>query len=141
VASWYEAEVNVRFLLTVALCSWPTLAQPNQKAESNMSCVKRLQMPVYPPLAAAARISGSVTTTATIASGGSYATRVVGNAILAEAGDKALRASSFQKACGGKTVELIFNFAFDSDPGKSVSFAYPNQFWIYAPPQVIETQP
>jgi hypothetical protein len=46
VASWYEAEVNVRFLLTFALCSWPALAQSNQEADSNMSCVERLQMPV-----------------------------------------------------------------------------------------------
>jgi hypothetical protein len=48
----------VRFLLIFALCSWPALAQSNPEADSNMSCVERLQMPVYPPLAQQARISG-----------------------------------------------------------------------------------
>jgi len=130
----------VRFLLTIALCSWPALAQSNQEADFNMSCVERLQMPVYPPLAAAARISGSVTTTATIASGGSLATRVVGNAILAEAADKALRASSFRKSCGGKSVTVVLNFVlgkyYPDGELQGVSFGYPNQFWISALPPV-----
>jgi hypothetical protein len=34
----------MRFLLTFALCAWPALAQTNQEAESNMSCVERLQL-------------------------------------------------------------------------------------------------
>ena len=33
-ASWYEAEVNMRFLLAFALCSWTALAQSNQAEDS-----------------------------------------------------------------------------------------------------------
>ncbi len=103
-ASWYEAEVNVRFLLTFALCSWPALAQSNQESETNMSCVERLQMPVYPPLADQARIAGSVTATVVVASDGSIQTEVVGHALLSPAVEKAIRASAFRKTCGGKSV-------------------------------------
>jgi hypothetical protein len=37
-----------------------------QDSESNMSCVERLEMPVYPPLAATARISGNLTANVSI---------------------------------------------------------------------------
>jgi hypothetical protein len=123
----------VRLLLTLALCSWPALAQSNLDADSNMSCVERLQMPVYPPLARAALVSGSVTATVVPGSDGTLQTNAAGHLLLVAAVKKALRASSFRKTCGGKSVRLIFNFGFDSDPGKRVSFGYPNQFWIAVP--------
>jgi hypothetical protein len=132
-ASWYEAEVNVRFLLTLALCCWPALAHSNQEADSNMSCVERLEMPVYPPLAHQARISGSVTATVVVASDGSIQTKAEGHKLLAPAVERALRASAFRSDCSGKSVRLIFNFGFDSDPGKRVSYGYPNRFWISVP--------
>lgn len=91
------------FLMTV-------LAQSNQEADSNMSCVERLQMPVYPRLAQQARITGSVTATAVIASDGSLQTTATGYRLLAEAVENAIRASVFLKTCGGKSVH--------SDPGK-----------------------
>jgi hypothetical protein len=120
-------------LLTFALCSWPVLAQSNLEADSNMSCVERLEVPVYPPLARAALVSGSVTATVVPGSDGTLQTNAAGHLLLAAAVEKALRASSFRKTCGGKSVRLIFNFGFDSDPGKRVSFGYPNQFWIAVP--------
>ena len=124
----------MRFLLTLALCAWPALAQSNQDADSNMSCVDRLQMPLYPPLAQQARISGSVTATVAVTSDGALQTEAAGgHPLLAAAVEKALRASVFRGNCSGKTVRLIFNFGFDSDPGKRVSFGYPNQFWISVP--------
>jgi Gram-negative bacterial TonB protein C-terminal len=148
VASWYEAEVKVRFLLTLALCSWPALAQSNQEVDSNMSCVERLQMPVYPPLARAARIRGSVTVTVSIAADGSKKTTMSPSAhlLLTAAIETALQASAFRTSCAGKSVTLVFNFVFGSelDQGRlpqRVSFAYPNQFYVSTPPQIIETQP
>jgi hypothetical protein len=146
VASWYEAEVNVRFLLAFALCSWPALAQTNQEADSNMSCVERLQMPVYPGLAEQARISGSVTATVLVASDGSPQTKAAGHTLLAPAVEKAIRASVFLKTCGGKSVRLVFNFVLGEnlDPDKlpqRTSFGYPNQFWISVPPRVITDAP
>ena len=142
-ASWYEAEVNVRFLLIFALCVWPALAQSNQDGDSNMSCVQRLQMPGYPPLASAARISGSVTATVVLASDGSLQTKAVGHKLLVPAVEKAIRASVFLKNCGGESVTLVFNFVvaenFDLDKlPQRVSFGYPNQFWISVPPRVAQ---
>jgi hypothetical protein len=145
VASWYEAGVNMRFLLTLALCSWPALAQSDQEAGSNMSCVERLQMPVYPPLANSAGISGSVTATVVIAPAGSIQTTFSSGAhpLLSPSVAYALRASSFHKSCGGKSVRLVFNFVLGEnfDPDKlpqRVSFGYPNQFWISVPPRVVQ---
>jgi hypothetical protein len=145
VASWYEAEVNVRFLLTFALCSWPAFAQTNQDADSNMACVDRLEMPVYPPLANAARITGSVTATVVVASDGSLQTQAVGHKLLAPAVEKAIRASTFLVTCGGKSVRLVFNFVLAENlaPDKlsqRVSFGYPNQFWISVPPPSVINQ-
>jgi hypothetical protein len=128
--------VNVRlqFLLTLALCCWPALAQSDQESEPNMSCIERLRLPVYPPLAAAARISGSVTATVVVASDGSVQTKMAGHSILSPAVDYALRASSFRKSCGTKSVTLVFKFVLsDYHPDgrlQDVSFGYPNQFWI-----------
>jgi hypothetical protein len=57
--------------------------------------------------------------------------------------EKALRASAFRKGCGGKSVRLVFNFILgeELDPNRlpqTVSFGYPNQFWISVPPQIIQ---
>ncbi len=142
-AGWYEAEVNVRFLLTFALCCWPALAQSNQAEDSNMSCVERLQMPVYPRLAEQARISGSVTATVVVAPDGSLQTKAAGHPILAPAVEKAIRASAFRTYCAGKSVRLVFDFVLgeELDPDKlpqRVSFSYPNQFWISVPPRIVQ---
>jgi hypothetical protein len=136
----------VRFLLIFALYTWPALAQSNQESDPNMSCVERLEMPVYPPLAAAVRLSGSVTATVVVASDGSVQTNVVGHRLLVAAVEKATRSSVFRKTCGGKSIGLIFNFvlAEDLDPDRlpqRVSFGYPNQFWISVPPRVITDAP
>lgn len=117
-----------------------------QDSESNMSCVERLQMPLYPPLASQARISSSVSATAIVASDGSAQTKITGHPVLAEAAEKALRASTFRPACVGKSVRLVFNFVLDEDhdPGRlpqRVAFGYPNQFWISVAPQIMVSQP
>ena len=111
-----------------------------------MSCVERLQMPVYPPLADAARISGTVTATVVVASDGSVQTKVAGHRLLAAAVEKATRTSAFRKTCSGKSISLIFNFTLAEglDPDRlpqRVSFGYPNQFWISVPPRVITDVP
>jgi hypothetical protein len=124
-------------------CVGVAFAQPSQDAESNVSCVERLQMPVYPKLAEAARISGTVNATVVVPSDGPVQMKVAGHSILAPAVEKALRASTFRKACSGKSVTLVFKFvlADEFDPDKlpqRVSFGYPNQFWISVPPRVAE---
>jgi hypothetical protein len=133
----------MRFLLTFALCSWPALAQTNQEADSNMSCIEQLQMPVYPPLANSARISGSVTATVVVTSDGSFQTNAVGHKLLVPAVEKAISTSAFLKTCDGKSIRLVFNFVlgenFDADRlPQRVSYGYPNQFWISVPPRVVQ---
>jgi len=138
----------MRFLLTFTLCAWAALAQSKQDRGSNMSCVELLEMPLYPPLARAARISGSVNVTISIAAGGARKTTMSPSAhlLLTAAIGKALQASAFRTSCAGKSVTLVFNFVFGNDLDQDrlpqrVSFAYPNQFYVSTPPQIIETQP
>jgi hypothetical protein len=144
VASWYEAEVNVRFLLTLALCSWPALAQTNQDVEPNMSCVERLLMPIYPRLAQQAAITGRVTATVVVASDGSAQTTFSSDShrFLSPAVDYALQKSSFRKSCGGKSVTLAFNFVlseyYPDGRLQGISFGYPNQFSISALRPVVQ---
>ena len=57
--------------LTFTAGEWKALAQSDLNAESNVSCVGRLRMPVCSRLADAARISGSVTAIVMLASDGS----------------------------------------------------------------------
>jgi outer membrane biosynthesis protein TonB len=101
-----------------------------------MSCIERLQMPRYPPLARQAAIQGSVKATVDLAPDASIQMKLVGHRLLSQAVETAVRASRFRPGCGGKSVSLIFNFEFDSDPAKIVSFGYPNQFWISAQPPI-----
>jgi hypothetical protein len=109
-----------------------------QDLEFNMSCVERLEMPVYPPLAHAAKVQGSLTTTAILGSNGVVATKIVGHPLLAEAGKAAIAASTFRKGCAGKPVTIVFNFVIDEDQktGSRFSFGYPNQFWISVVPSL-----
>jgi hypothetical protein len=117
-----------------------------QDTESNMACVERLQMPVYPKLAEAASIRGSITATVVISPTGSIQSTLSGHKLLSPAVEKALRASIFRKSCGGKSVTLLFNFVVGDgfDPEKlpqRISFGYPNEFWISVPPRVISDAP
>jgi hypothetical protein len=57
--------------------------------------------------------------------------------------EQALRSSAFRKNCGGKPVRLVFNFVFGEalDPKnlpQTISFGYPNQFWISVPGMTIQ---
>jgi outer membrane biosynthesis protein TonB len=101
----------VRLLATLILAGTASLGTAfAQDIQTNMSCVERLQMPVYPLLADQARLSGIVTATVLVASDGSIQTKVVGHSILGPAVEKAIRASAFRKTCDRKSVRLVFNF-------------------------------
>jgi hypothetical protein len=129
----------VRVLMLIA-CVGVAFAQSDQDADANMSCVERLEMPVYPPLARQARIGGTITATVAVDATGSIQATLSRGAhqLLSPAVEKSLRASKFRKACSGKSVTLVFNFVAgdDFDPDglrQRVSFGYPNQFSIWAP--------
>ena len=106
----------------------------------SMSCVERLEIPQYPPLAYSAAIQGSLTATATVDATGVVATKITGHPLLADAVKTAIAASAFLKSCAGKSVTVVFNFVIDQTYKSSVpmrvSFGYPNQFSISVPPPV-----
>lgn len=137
-----------RLFLMLTICGGISFAQSDQDTGTNMACVERQEIPKYPPLAAAARISGRVATTVAIFPDGSIkgvSTKLLSGTtnarLLSPAVEEAVRASVYRKACGGKSVRLVFNFGFDDDPNKAFAFGYPNQFWIFVVPPVIQTEP
>lgn len=123
----------IRSFLLLTICAGIAYAQDT---ETNMQCVERLEMPVYPPLAKQARIAGTVTAVVAISSGGAAKTMARGDALLTPAVEGAIRASMFRKACAGKSVTLVFHFVvgdiLDKLPQR-IAFGYPNQFWITVP--------
>jgi outer membrane biosynthesis protein TonB len=140
---------NVRLLAIIAMgilamvSAGTASAQSNQEVESNMSCIERLEIPRYPPLADTARISGTVTAIVTISPDGTVQKTVMeGNAhpLLVPGVENTVRAARFSKTCGGKSIRLVFNFVLgqDRDNWQRVSFGYPNQFWISAPPRIVQ---
>ena len=115
-----------------------------QDVETNMACVERLEMPVYPALAAAARVRGTVSATVAVAASDSVKTTATGHVLLVDTVQKAIQASRFRANCGGTYVKLIFHFELDegSNPAtpRRVSFGYPNEFWIIVTPPIIKNQ-
>jgi hypothetical protein len=144
----------VRLLAVLALTStvglWKALAQSESNVEPNAQCVERLRMPAYPKLADQARISGSLTAIVSLSPGSIQDTRFemadatpVAKRLLTQAIDQALRASLFRKNCEGKPVRLVFNFVLSeqldtNNLPQTVSFGYPNRFWISVPSKTIQ---
>jgi hypothetical protein len=128
------------FLLTLG--TLPAIAQ----SETNISCIERLEIPTYPKLADMARISGVVISNvllgfnSTVVSIESKSASGKAHPILLPSVEKAVRASRF-KECAGKQVTLIFNFVLernDTLQETKYAFSYPNQFWIAAPPMMVQ---
>ena len=111
-----------------------------------MSCAERLDVPMYPPLAAAARVSAGVVTTIHLGSGGSIDAitseleprEPVRTAFLKSV-ENGVRASRFASTCAGRTVTVEFQFSLGEQVGpERVSFRYPNRFTIFAPAKVTQ---
>ena len=126
-------------------------AQSEVDAGTNAHCVERLRLPVYPKLADAARISGTLTAAILLTTEGSIEKSVLdmGTAsatakrLFQPAVEQALKTSAFRNDCGGKKVILVFSFVLGEDLGpnglpQSVSFGFPNRFWITVPAKVIQ---
>jgi hypothetical protein len=97
----------------VVILSCSAFAQSGPETESNMSCVERVRMPIYPKLADAARLSGTVKATVPLKSDGSIRQPIImdtgtasGTAkrLFTSAVQEALLRSLFGKTCGGKSV-------------------------------------
>jgi hypothetical protein len=140
----------MRFLMVlflIGLCQ--ANAQSTADDETNARCIERLRMPAYPKLADSARLSGTVTATITLTASGSIEKSVL-EMTAASAGvkqfflpsvEEALRASTFRNFCGGKSVKLVFSFVLNEEREPSVSFGYPNRFWITVPPGIVHRSP
>ena len=135
--------------LLVFVVSPLALSQSTTADDTNASCIEKLQIPNYPPLARHARLSGTFTTTVVIgpdATVQSISSEMVAKfsqskGIFIPAIERSLRSSVFARRCGGNTVKLVFQFVLGdgepSDHGQEVSFAYPNRFWISVPPAFV----
>jgi hypothetical protein len=142
----------MRPTLTVAICSvvLKSLFAQSPEPNTNTACIEKLQIPSYPLLARQARLRGVVVATTTLNSNGTIKSisiqmesgTVSATKILTSAVETALRSSVYTHACDGKPLKLIFNFVLGQDllpnnDKQTVSFGYPNRFWIVAPPAVM----
>jgi hypothetical protein len=121
------------------LAGLPLVAQ----TETNIACVERLELPAYPALAKQARITGVSTivvllgVNALVQKISSTWTGTKNGGVFVPDVERSVR-TSFAKTCAGKAVTLIFHFELGEhlmeNQQPTVSFGYPNHFWITAPP-------
>ena len=137
-----------RSLLAVCLVfSFGGCATRTSNDSTDMACVERLELPSYPSIADSARVEAGVTAAVQlsedakvekvsmgVASGMEYAAKLFYPAV-----EKAMKASTFLPSCGGRTVQLAFEFPFPtrSETGETVQtvrFKNPNRFEIALTP-------
>jgi TonB family protein len=136
--------------LLVGMASGQSINPP--QAESNVACIERLEAPRYPPLATQARIQGTITVSVFLTTGGKVAkveTEAVSKysqakSLLGTPVWKVIREATFQPDCSGKTVTMVFHFDLEGtspvDRKASVSFGYPNIFWIVAEAPLVQPE-
>lgn len=134
-------------LLLLILLALKAAAQP----ETNIACVARLEITAYPLVAKQARISGVLTATVLLGHDASVVKTSsewdsefkTNEPLFLRDIEKSLRASSFAKVCADKAVRLVFHFvvaggSVPSPQPPTISFGYPNEFWITAQPTIIQ---
>ena len=107
---------------------------------SGATCIERLQIPDYPPLATQARIYGTVTASVLLSSQASVQSiktemkpdQGMRATIFVKPVEAAVRQATFRRSCGGQTVVMVFHFELGDKLKPSVLFGYPNTFWILA---------
>ena len=109
-----------------------------------MMCVKRLQMPSYPPLARAAHLSIEVSAALTLTADGKIQSVVFEGAtdprpeneqLFLPTIEQTIRASAFEPACAQKTVRISYVFRMDAPEAPDVTaswFGYPNRVEVWA---------
>jgi hypothetical protein len=138
----------LRFWAAICLIYGTLAAQSpsSQKEGPNTNCIARLQLPAYPPLADAARVTANLGVEVVVGPAGHAKDLSITVASAREKGlfgpalEKAIQASKFDEACKGMKVNLIFHFILEDAPAAvpSTSFGYPNQFWISVPPRLVQ---
>ena len=129
--------MRIAILSGFFLCS--LLRAQATEAESNLSCIERIQILRYPPLALSALVKGEVEITMRLSPQAAIEQiKSSGHPILVGAVETAMRSAKFRAECAGKTVTLVFEFRIagaEFCPRQTVLFNYPNRFVI-----VSETQ-
>ena len=140
------------FLITFTFFWALTCLAGKPPVDTNITCIEKLQVPSYPPLAAQVRLDGVVVATVIVDKYGrvrdvSLSTEMASPSakqLFTSAVDNALRLSKYSKGCGDKPITLVFNFGLGDElvPGGSpnVFFGYPNRFWISAPPNIVNPE-
>jgi hypothetical protein len=113
-------------------------------ADANTQCIGRLLVPEYPPLARATVSSGTLKVVITLDEKGAIKSQkfeVLSNPknahLLQPAIERAVKASTFNDACHGQSVWLIFRFKIASD--NAVWFEPPATYEIDAQAPPINT--
>ena len=116
--------------------------------DSNIVCVERLAMPIYPKVLGQARLGGATVIATVLLDADGHVQSIVSDPrpksqLFVPAVEEALRVSAFSANCGSKSVKLIFDFVLGERSDRSilsqtVSFGYPNRFWIETSPMLIE---
>ena len=114
---------------------------PQAQGSANVDCVERIEIPRYPPLATQAQIDDSITAFVDLSSDGAvHDIKVTAQSRYRQAKnlfgppvEKVIRAAQFRSGCAEKPVKLVFHFNLkgqSEEPKLSMSFGYPNVFWI-----------
>lgn len=110
-------------------------AQPATESAGNISCIQRLNVPDYPALPRMARIAADVTVSVEIGRDSArhqlttqvdkLPARLAGSKaggditrLFSERVEKAVRSSTFNQQCMGKTPELVFSFELGPRPDR-----------------------
>jgi hypothetical protein len=151
--------------LLLAIAPYRASGQPGPvEGPSNIECLERLEMPDYPPLAGQARVqviqtvkvllSDEATIQAITQTLESRVQRISGQTDKSffsksdkralgfpEGAERAVKNSRFSKACGGKTITLVFHYEIREDYSISLfAFGPPNHFWIRYGPVYVNPQ-
>jgi hypothetical protein len=114
--------------------------------DTHIACVERLLTPVYSAVARQVKAEGTITASVVLSPSASVqeistdfkskTRRAIG--LLIPLVEKSIVEAAFRSTCGGETVVLIFDFKIvghpSESPKQSVSFGYPNKFWIVTEP-------
>jgi hypothetical protein len=124
---------------------------PQAAIESPLACVERMDVPMFPSIADAARLVTTLSAAVKVGPDGRVADVafqvLAGNAgngeIFKTPVEKNLRDSKYSVTCAGKTVTLVFDFIYatrsERVPGlQMVTFVAPNRFEISVAPRVVD---